>query len=268
MSSLYVNAHTQQTDPQWSAITNSSGCTWTSLTNGVDAVTHGERKPGPDRIHNLVKRSEEVSPSTPGWAIRDADLAMQRFGLPFRNLTGGRWESVRFYHEKGLYLIVQGDSDRFGGKTCSGKFDGDHCIGIHPDSRPSDHGQEWRIDDPICNSSRWELASTIRDYAEKVDPLIRFGAFGDKVPEKDDPILRFGAKALPKPTVKTIHVGQPPIEAIVRRRPTTESARLATKGSGEKFIAYQRTAEGQKLDGSRVWFGNRRGRRWLHESAF
>lgn len=268
MSGLYLGPHICQLDAQWSARTNSSGCTWTSTAMGIGNVTHGERRPGPDKVHSLVRAGEETNPGTPGWSIPDVDLAMRRFGLPFRNLTGGRWDGVRFEHEHGRYVILQGDSDQFGNNTCSGKFDGDHCIGIHPDSRAGDRGQEWRIDDPICKASRWELASTIRRYAEDLDVLCRYGSFSDEVPDKDDPILRFGAKSLGKPTPKKIHVGQPPIQAIVRRRPTTESANLATKPSGSIFVAYQVTREGQKLDGSRVWYGNRRGRRWLHESAF
>lgn len=267
MSDLYVNDHYQQTAPQWSATTKSSGCTWTSLANGVDAVSHGERKPGPDRIHSLVKPSEETSPATKGWSIPDADLAMKRLGFPFRNLTGGRWEGIVHEHEAGRYVIAQGDSDRFANNTCSGKFDGDHCIGIHPDTKTEDGEEWWRINDSICPNGRWERRRTIREYVEDLDILCRYGSFTTKVPEKNDPILRYGARALPGPTSKKVH--EPAgVEANVRRRPTSESAKLGTKPGGSTFVAYQRTNEGQRLDGSRVWFGNRRGRRWMHESAF
>ena len=266
---LYVNRHVSQLDKANSPITRSSGCTWTTLRNGVDAATHGETQRTPDRIHALVKPSEEQFPATPGWSLVDADKAMGRLGVPFRNLTGGRWEGVRHEHKAGLYIVLQGDSDQFGNGTCSGAFDGDHCIGIHPRTRISDAGMEqWWIDDPICPDGRWALVSTLREYAEKLDHLVRYGVFSDPVPDVNDPILRFGAKALPKPERKTIRVGHPPVEANVRAKPTTHSRVLNTRKSGGKWTAYQVTHKGEKIDGSSVWYGNRRGVRWLHESAF
>lgn len=277
MAQLYTNAHTQQTDPRWTTTTNRTGCTWTALTNGIDAVTHGERKPTPDRIHNLVPSWQESDPHTPGWSIPDADLAMARYGLPFRNLSGGRWEGIKFYHDKGLYLIVQGDSDQFGNNTCSGQFNGTHCIGLHPEEKRGHRAPDggfvedpngeifWRVDDPICKHARYEKPSVLRDYAEKIDVRIRFGVFSDKVPHVNDPVLRYGATALPKPTSKVLK-GPPPIN--VRQKPTTGSSVVNTREPGGIFIAYQVTTKGELHKGSRKWWGNRRGLRWIHESEF
>lgn len=258
--SFYVNDHNAQGDEANSAITQSSGCTWTSLANGVDAASGGDRDPTPDHVHRQVARGEETTPATPGWSIPDADLAMSRMGVPFRNLTGGRWDGVRHEHEQGRYVVVQGDSEEFGNNTCSGKFNGDHCIGIHPDQKPDPDGDGvlWRIDDPVCKNARYEHPSVIRRYMENLNPIGQYGAFSNPVPQ-DPPVLeRYGAKALPRPSHKRIRQ-----RSVVRNRPSEKGTKRNVRHRGDEWTAYQIV---RKTDG--LWFGNRRGRRWLHESAF
>lgn len=267
---FYVNDHNGQGDEANSPITQSSGCTWTSVANGIDAATGGDMDPTPDRVHRQVDRSEETVPSSPGWSIPDADLACSRLGVPFRNLTGGRWEGVKHEHEVGRYVIVQGDSDRFGNRTCSGKFDGDHCVGIHPDNKrghidgdghfvESPTGDiHWRINDPICGHARYERPSVLRAYMEDLDVRGRYGAFADPVPQDPPVVLRFGASALPRPQHKVFRR-----RAVVRDRPSTSGARLNVRHKGGEWTAYQLV---RKSDG--LWYGNLKGRRWAPESAF
>ena len=258
-----TTTHQSQLAPGNSAITRSSSCTWTSLANGISNTTGGKNHPTPDNVHAHVKHSEETNPATPGWSLPDAILAAKRMGYVVANGSGERWaavlEAVTAHH----YVLVQGDSDQFGNATCSGKFDGDHCIGVKGQRAG---GAELLIDDPICPTERWERAAVVRRYAEKLDPGVRFAVFALTIPQPKHVTLRYGAKALPKPTVKTIHVG--PQHANVRARPTTEARVLNTRKSGGKWTAWQVTNKGEKVGGSSVWFGNRTGQRWLHESAF
>lgn len=171
--SYIIQKHQSQYQTGTTAITRSSGCTWTSACNGVWAVS--DRTPSPDAIHKLVPRSQETDPRTPGWSLPDVDRAMARLGIYFSDRTGEGWKKLNRYHDEGRYVILQGDSDRFGNETCSGKFDGDHAIGIHP---VEDARGWWWINDPICRKGRFENPMVIRQYGEKLAPRLRFGIFG------------------------------------------------------------------------------------------
>lgn len=180
--SLYFNDHEYMYAASSSAITRKSGCTWTSASDGVDASTGGISDPTPDRIKALVARDEETNPNTPGWSIPDVDLAMSRLHVPFTDRSGRGWDAVVNAHDAGLYLILQGDSDRFSDANCSGDFDGDHCIGVHPDE---DAQGRWRIDDGICRTARYEWPGILKSYATKLSASVRFGTFDQPVPEED-----------------------------------------------------------------------------------
>lgn len=180
----YVNEHQSQYDPGLSQTTRSSGCTWTSGANGVDAATGGRLSLTPDQVHAVLSSSEETSPSTPGWSLPDLDKAMARLGVGFAIGSGG-WAELEAKHDAGFYVVIQGDSDQFSGLTCSGDFNGDHAIGAHPDE---DSDGDWRIDDPICPGARFEGTKGIRAYAEKFArtigtyPALSWGYFTDAVP--------------------------------------------------------------------------------------
>jgi hypothetical protein len=194
----YTNHHVSQYCPGCSSITRSSGCTWTSARNGADAATGGKVNKTPDQVHALVKNSEETSPSTPGWSLGDVNLAMSRLGVGFEDRSHTGWAGVVKAHDAGFYIILQGDSDQFPDTTCSGNFNGDHAIGVHPNE---DAGR-WRIDDPICLTARYESEARLRAYAEKLDSKVRFGVFTTPVPiippdtATEDAMLLTSAKAL------------------------------------------------------------------------
>jgi hypothetical protein len=179
MTRRYRNDHRYQYALGNSARTRSSGCTWISGADGADAATGGRRDVTPDHVLGLVLPREETSPLTPGWSLRDLDLAMQRLGVPFDDMTGAGWASVLRYLDAGHYVILQGDSEAFT-TGCSGAFDGDHAIGLHPD-REAATGRQ-RTDDPICRTSRYESRTTLRTYATLLHGGVRFGAFTTPVP--------------------------------------------------------------------------------------
>ena len=180
MSELYMNPHWSQYAVGQSTITRTSGCTWTSAANGLDASSGGRVKRTPDQVHALVAKSEETNPTTPGWSMPDVARAMSRLGVGFADRSGQGWDDViRALDVERRYVLLQGDSDVFENGTCAGAFDGDHCIGLHPHRR-SDGMQ--RDDDPICLGVRYAGRTILRRYAEKLSPTVRFGVFTTPVP--------------------------------------------------------------------------------------
>lgn len=268
---LYVQPHVTQFDGDKR---QGSACVPASLANGVGATTGGARRPAAGVIHALVAPHEEASPA-PGWNTEDADLAMQRYGMAFHPVEG--WAALKEAHDAGHYIIVQGDSDRFSNSTCSGAFDGLHCIGAHPKETTINGKVAWWIDDPICKTGRWELEERIRVYADALPtPTIRGGIFDSKVPavpvappNPPTVVLRFGGHKLTPRQTKRIHVpaGR---RANIRKRPDRLQARdiVGNLANGRTFVAYQRTVTGVLLAGSRVWYGDQTGTRWLHSSSF
>ena len=178
----YLNAHRSQYAAGSSPITRTSGCTWTSVANGADAATGGKVNKTPDQVHALVKPEEETNRLTPGWSLADAHLALTRLGIPSEIRTGQGWAAVQAASASGHYVLVQGDSDRFGNETCSGTFDGDHCVGKHPFSHNTPEGIEDWIDDPICPTGRYETDATLRAYALKFNAGVSFLVLTNPVP--------------------------------------------------------------------------------------
>lgn len=179
---LYVPVHRSQYDPGCSTVTRHSGCTWTSGANGVDAISAGRKRPTPDAVHALVPNAQETNPGTPGWSMPDLARAMSRYGVGFANRSGDGWAAVIAWLKAGHYVVLQGDSDQFGNATCSGSFDGDHAIGVHPNHREVDGVRQWWINDPICPAGRWERETVLQRYAVKLHASVLFGVFSQPVP--------------------------------------------------------------------------------------
>lgn len=175
----YQGEHEYQYKPTNSAITRGSGCSWVSGATGADYATGGRIDPTPDQVHRKVKPEDETNPQTPGWSLIDLRNAMRALGVPFEDRTGKGWAAVKAARKAGLYIVLQGDSDRFP-DGCSGKFDGNHAIGIPPDD--TNAKGEWAIDDPICPSKTYEPEATLRAYAEKLSRGVWFGVFTTPVP--------------------------------------------------------------------------------------
>ena len=191
LNGYYVAPHRSQYAPTESAVTHKAGCTWTSGANGANTA-NGKALDG-DAVHAKVANSEESNPALPGWSLQDLDLAMARLGVPFAVGQGG-WAGVRAARAKGQYVVLQGDSDQFGNATCSGAYDGNHAIGVHP----ANDGMRWRINDPICPAARWEDEAVLKRYAVKLDPDILFGVFTTPVPR---PVARYSMHFAARATV-------------------------------------------------------------------
>lgn len=179
-----MTAHAYQYAPGNTAITRSSGCTWVTGATGVSCITGERYNPTPDKLHDLVRRTEEQNPATPGWHLDDLKLALQRYGgVGFEVHIGDGWDDVERAHDDRRFIVIQGDSDRFGNATCSGAFDGLHCVGVDGSKKKIEAGVEWWwLHDPICPTGRWERKYVIRQYAEKLLANIFFGWFTQRVP--------------------------------------------------------------------------------------
>lgn len=201
MTDYYTGPHQSQLASGQSALTHSAGCTWTAGANGIDDTSGGKKKPTPDRLHGFLAKSLETSPGTPGWSLPDLERATYKYalaagmpGLMCVNRTNAGflgaygWAGMKKAWANGRYVVIQGDSDRFGNNTCSGKFDGDHCIGVSPRTRIAADGRRQRlINDGICPTARWEYEAIILSYAKKLadrsgTPL-RWACFKQAVPK-------------------------------------------------------------------------------------
>lgn len=264
----YLNPHKTQFD---GSRYQKENCTPATGANGANASTGGKVNKSGAQIRNLIARSAETDPRNPGWSLTDLDRAMAKIGVLFDNRSGRGWSAVISALNNGNYVALQGDSDRFSNSTCSGAFDGNHCVGVHPATRVVNLRRQHWIDDPICKTGRWEYDSVLRAYATKLHSTVLFGVFTKRVPKTAAPAtsvtLKYGGVKLSPPQVKKISVPAGRY-ANVRSRPTTAASKVTTLANGRTFTAYQVTKTGQLLGGSRVWYGDNTGNRWLHISAF
>ncbi len=257
--------HQSQYQPGASVVTRHAGCTWTSVANGVGTITAGAHQPTPDQVHDEVAHTEETSPATPGWSIPDAVLASHRLGYELVDHTDEGFAALVGELETRHYVLAQGDSDQFGNATCSGAFDGPHCIGIDGSKSKLEDGERWWwIDDPICPTGRWERESVLKRYTQKLRAGVRFAVFAIAVPKpvppKPKPVvtLRYGAKALPRRTVKVFVVA----DANVFARPDPSSKVVNVRHRGGRWPAWQAVTNKEGH-----WFGSKNGTRWIRRAA-
>lgn len=240
MQRRYKARHRYQYRKVNSARTRSSGCTWITGAVGLDAQSGGKLDLTPDAVLARVKRTEETNPTTPGWSLVDLRLAAARLGVKFEIRSGQGWAGVRRAKKEGLYVVLQGDSDRFVG-GCSGLFDGDHCVGIPPEDSI---GTDWIIDDPICPTRTREPEAELRRYAEKFAPTIQFGVFVNPVPFEEAamsfPLYSTGGKQ------RSFKAGTP-----VYNQPGDAAAVSAIK---DPTIIYRLVAQDAREDEDVKWY--------------
>ncbi len=197
INGIYVAPHVDQFD---GSTFGDENCTPTTGANGANTTSGGKLNLTGASVRKLVARWEETNPATPGWSLPDLELAMSRVvsrtgvvAAEFINRGGQGWTALMTALGLLQYVALQGDSDQFGNNTCSGAFNGDHCIGIHPATRVVFGRRQHWIDDPICPTGRWEFDSVIHNYAAKLNPNIQFGVWTHPVPRA----------VAPKPPVPT-----------------------------------------------------------------
>ncbi len=201
--------HRSQYDAGSTARLRSMGCTPTTGSNAGRVQTGGAIDLSGDQVLSKLAVTEEQNPATPGWTLGDLSKALSRIaGMPRLVIRGTLWPTLVEMRRQGHVIVLQGDSDQFP-SGCSGAFDGNHCILIHPDNR----GDEWIIGDPICPDWTSQPESVVRNYAQKLwGEVITYGVFEtpaaggegdmgltltDGGPENADITIRDGARYYP-----------------------------------------------------------------------
>lgn len=172
---FYQGVHRSQFDGStWAA----SNCLPASVANGLRSTTAGKVDLSGAQVRATVARSEETNPITPGWSLEDAVRGVSRIpGAPALVIRSGSFADMEARRRAGYFIVCFGDSDRFPDGTCSGTFDGDHAVGLHPNGAIV-------LGDPICAAWRTETPAIIRAYAEKLagGPLLIWAEFVVPVP--------------------------------------------------------------------------------------
>lgn len=143
-------------------------CTPASLAMALSQVSEGRINMSGTQVRALIKKNEEVDPKSAGWALADIDLAMNRlptkgFATSVRASKKSTWARLVELRSEGRGIVLQGDSSKFDNTTCSGAFNGPHCVYVSP---IDDDDGDWRLGDPVCSKWRWETAKVLRAYAE------------------------------------------------------------------------------------------------------
>jgi hypothetical protein len=228
----------------------------------------------------------------------DMDLNTGRFERVLRALEAGRGVSLCGSSIVTLHTKFQ----------ASETFDGNHQVALTDIRKLPDGTREILVFDPLADGRRaaiarapmWMPVDLVREFAGRLDlrseqeraagrprePLgigratyavteaPRCPAEPDDGPAADQPgpakepppvRLRLGAKRAGGPDGRELAVAVP--VGRVRERPRTTSEIVGRKREGESFLAFQRI-RGQRVAGSRLWFGDRHGSRWMHSSLF
>lgn len=115
----------------------------------------------------------------------------------------------------------------------------------------------------------WEIvlafAAALQPWGEDDPRTLGRGRMYAGLIETPDVVLRYGGKRttpFPDRTRVNVRAGR---KANVRARPDRLGKQYIVdhKADGDLFVAYQRTTSGVLVSGSRVWYGNRTGTRWL-----
>lgn len=145
-----------------------SNCTMNAGACALEAHTKGKVNVlGGDLRHHQ-------SDQTGGTDLADLRQAWAAYKQLLAVRSGSGWAGVKSAIAEGRGVVLQGDSEAFAENTCSGKYDGDHAIYISPVSRSVGGTLQWRINDSICPTSRWESAGRIKAYAIKLNPRVQF----------------------------------------------------------------------------------------------
>lgn len=257
----------------------------------VDLVTCGTRRTTGAAVRELTGDTVGGTPlKVVTAALRrgfdiDMDVNTGSFDRVIKALKAGRGVSL-----SGSSIATLGT--RF---QASEAFDGNHQWAV-TDIRSIAGGQlEMLVYDPLADGRRrtiatspmWMSVDIVREFAGKLD----FRSAAEKAAKRPRRPLGIGratygvtavvncapATAKRPPTV-TLRAGAVLVNAQsgrkraviapvgrIRERPTTTSDIIGRKRSDEEFWTFQ-VVKGQRVAGSRVWFGDRDGGRWMHSS--
>lgn len=271
-----------------------TNCGPTSTAMGIDRSTHGAQRPSPCDVRR--KTGDTVG----GTTLPQNVAVASTYGVSFETHVGTNVCAPSYAAGQarvGRGFILQGNAGVLVGtayRSTGGYVN--HAVWVNETrGGTASVPAEALVYDPAADgrtaswgkaatSPQWWPWSLILKFAAALHPwgdtdarLLGPGKFycaigpvsmtTDAPPPTSGLTLRYGGVAIKPPQVKTIAVpaGQ---RANVRTRPTTASTKTSSLPNGTKWACYQVTKTGQLLAGSRTWYGNIGGNRWLHSTSF
>lgn len=259
----------------------------------VDFVTCGARRTTGAAVRELTR-------DTVGGTSLSVVVAALRRGFDLDiDVNTGSFERVIKALKAGRGVSLSGSSiatvrTRF---KASETFDGNHQWAVTDIHRNAAGEVELLVYDPLADGRRrgiatspmWMPVDIVREFAGKLD----LRSLAEKAAKRPRRPLGLGratygvtevascTPATPKrPPTVTVNTGASLVNGQtgrkrtvkvpvgrIRERPTTTSDIVGRKRAGEMFLTFQ-VVKGQKVAGSRIWYGDRGGERWMHSSLF
>jgi hypothetical protein len=264
-------------------------CTAYAMAMLIDAATNGEQRPKGCTIRRKVTPKDTDG----GLCLRQvADVAAKEYGVVVSVRTGKHAVTTKKATEqvvKGRGFLLQGNNEAF-----KDKGNGDHAIWVNEvrGGSPTEP-EEALVYDPQREHEVWIKWTKVLAFGaalhlnptgtRKLGPGFLYAGFPPARPTPAEMAalpsaiiesgvhLRFDAKLTKRQPDRVRGLAPAGRKVNVRRRPDSLAKKdiVDTLDDHELFLAYQRTTKGLKPGGSnsRVWFGNKDGTLWVHESG-
>lgn len=263
-------------------------CTAYAMAMLIDVATSGHPRPKGCTIRTKVKPKDTVE----GLTLRQvADVAAREYGVAVSVRTGARAVTVAKATqqiEKGRGFLLQGNNEAF-----ANLGDQNHAIWVNEVRGGSPgHPKEAFVYDPQRREPIWIPWAKVLAFGaalhlnktgtKKLGPDFFYAGFPPPRPTSEelatlpaaivesDVELRFGAKRTSRQPDRVRAKAPAGRRVNVRRRPDSLAKKHIVDSlvDHELFLAYQHT-HGRTPDGSssNVWFGNKDGTLWIHESG-
>jgi hypothetical protein len=140
-----------------------SNCTMTSGANTLDFHTLGAVDVWGGDLRHAPGQPDQAG----GTDLWDVEKAWRHYGQDLEIRSGAGWDGVRADRLEGRALILTGDGNVPGAAT----FDGAHAIAIYPEP---DAAGRWLMADPLSTGPEWVTESSLRAWAEHLDPDVNY----------------------------------------------------------------------------------------------
>lgn len=253
-------------------------CTMASACMAIIRHVKGVNPPGSAPWYPTPRYLRAKTGDTDGGTnLRQADwAAFSAYGVDFDVEYNLAWATFRDRIERGMGAIVQGRYSVFKGTSYDAApgFYGNHAIYIN-ELRYSEKRNRWEylMYDPIADGRRdlpqgpsWISEDLLQKFAAKLVINNRGDTVGTgKVwcaftVDTEGVILRWKPSAVYGPKVFYSKYE----DAAVRRSPNRDGTLVYSLDKGDPFTAYQVKKDGDSIEGSRTWYGNHEGTKWIH----
>jgi hypothetical protein len=270
-----------------------TNCTPASIAMGISKSTGHAHNPDDCTLRRMT------GDTTGGTRLSQYQSVAAAFGVAIEVRSGGlactpTYAAGQLYLGRGFAL--QGDAGQLVGtphRSTAGRVN--HCVwvnqgrGWHKDGRGFLIPSEVLVYDPAADgkASTWgrralgpqwwtwalllAFASHLHVYGEGDERILGPGAFYAALFPRTEPHVHLhftgSVRTDPFPRRLVIHPPTTGKRVNVRRGPSRAYEVRDTLTVGATFTAYQVNRSGQLLDGSRVWYGDHYGTRWVHASG-